>query len=208
MFVTFEGMEGCGKTTQIHRVTRGLQERGIRCLATLEPGGTEVGKRIREILLDSRNTSLTPLAELMLYEADRAQHVQEVIEPALCKGLWVLCDRFFDATVVYQGFARGQDDGLVRFLNATATRGLVPHLTFLLDCPVEVGLARAMARNNRGQDRFEQENVAFHRRVREGYLDLSRRERERFVVVDATAGEDAVEKEIFQHILPLLPQKA
>jgi dTMP kinase len=207
LFITFEGMEGCGKTTQVRRLNRSLQKRGIPCLATLEPGGTEVGRKIRKILLDSRNKGLTPLAELMLYAADRAQHVQEVINPALRKGLWVLCDRFFDATVVYQGFARRQDEGLIRSLNEGATQGLVPELTFLLDCPVKVGLARATARNNRGQDRFEQEKAAFHRKVREGYLELAGKHRKRFVVIDATAGRDAVETEIFEHIHPLLPKR-
>jgi dTMP kinase len=207
LFITFEGMEGCGKTTQIRRLTKRLQKLGIPCVATLEPGGTEVGRKIRKILLDSRNKKLTPLAELMLYEADRAQHVQEVVGPALRKGMWVLCDRFSDATVVYQGLARNQDRELIRFLNETATQGLIPELTFLLDCPVKVGLARASARNNRGQDRFEREKVAFHRKVREGYLDLSRRHRERYVVIDATAGRDAVEKEIFERVGVLLPKK-
>jgi dTMP kinase len=207
LFITFEGMEGCGKTTQIRRLTRSLEKRGIPCLATLEPGGTTVGRKIRKILLDARNKRLTALAELMLYAADRAQHVQEVINPALRKGVWVLCDRFFDATVVYQGFARSQDHELIRFLNERVTQGLVPEVTFLLDCPVKVGLARASARNNRGQDRFEKEKVAFHRKVREGYLELSRRHKERFVVIDATVGKAAVEKEIFEHIRFLLPKK-
>jgi len=208
LFITFEGMEGCGKTTQIRRLNRSLHKRGIPCLATLEPGGTEVGRKIRKILLDSRNKRLTPLAELMLYAADRAQHVQEVINPALRKGLWVLCDRFFDATVVYQGFARKQDEGLIKVLNEKATQGLVPELTFLLDCPVKVGLTRATERNNRGQDRFEREKVAFHRKVREGYLELSRRYRKRFVVIDATAERNTVEMEIFESIRPLMSGEA
>ena len=207
MFITFEGIEGCGKTTQIRRLKRSLLKRGIPCLATFEPGGTEVGKKIRKILLDSRNIALLPLAELMLYEADRAQHVQEVVRPALRRGLWVLCDRFFDATVVYQGFARGQDEKMIRFLNERATQGLVPEVTFLLDCPVELGLARATARNNKGQDRFEREKMAFHRKIREGYLDLSRKHPKRFVVIDATAGRDAVEKKIFERIQRLLQKK-
>jgi len=207
LFITFEGIEGCGKTTQVRRVSRRLQGLGIPCLVTLEPGGTEVGRKIRKILLDSKNKRLTPLAELMLYAADRAQHVQEVIIPALRKGLWVLCDRFFDATVVYQGFARKQDEGLIGLLNEKATQGLVPELTFVLDCPVKVGLARATARNNKGQDRFEQEKVAFHRKVREGYLRLSRRNPERFVVVDGTGERNTVEAEIFERIRPFLPKE-
>lgn len=204
MFITFEGIEGCGKTTQIKRLTRNLQKEGIPCRATLEPGGTAVGRKIRRILLDSRNKGLTALAELMLYEADRAQHVEEVIKPALERNLWVVSDRFFDATVVYQGFARGQDRRLILDLNKKAAQGLVPDLTFLLDCPVEVGLARATSRNNKGQDRFEREKIAFHRKVREGYLSLARKDRKRFAVVDATQSVNALEKEILERMRPLL----
>jgi dTMP kinase len=204
LFITLEGIEGSGKTTQIKRLARRLERLAVPCFATLEPGGTEVGKKIRRILLDSRNKGLTPLAELLLYAADRAQHVEEVIRPALRKGLWVLCDRFFDATVVYQGFARGQDSRLIKFLNERVTQGLVPDLTFLLDCPVKMGLARATARKNRGQDRFEREKIAFHRKVREGYLNLARENPKRFVVLDGTAEKGALEREIFSHLKPLL----
>jgi dTMP kinase len=205
LFITLEGIEGCGKTTQIRRLARRLEQRSVPCLATLEPGGTEVGKKIRRILLDSRNKGLTPLAELLLYAADRAQHVEEVIKPGLRKGFWVLCDRFFDATIVYQGFARGQDSRLIKFLNERATQGLLPDLTFLLDCPVKVGLARATARKNRGQDRFEREKIAFHRKVREGYLDLARKSRKRFVVLDGTTEKGALEREIFGRLESFLP---
>jgi dTMP kinase len=204
LFITFEGIEGCGKTTQIKRLTRNLEKEGVRCKATLEPGGTAVGRKIRRILLDSRNRTLTPLAELMLYEADRAQHVEELIKPALNQGFWVLSDRFFDATVVYQGFARGQDGKLIGALNEKATQGLVPDLTFLLDCPVEVGLARATSRNNKGQDRFEQEKIAFHRKVREGYLELARKDRKRYVVIDATQSAGDLEKEILEYMRPFM----
>lgn len=204
MFITFEGIEGCGKTTQIKRLTRNLKKAGIPFRATLEPGGTAVGRKIRRILLDSRNKGLTALAELMLYEADRAQHVEEVIKPALESNLWVVSDRFFDATVVYQGFARGQDRRLILDLNKKAAQGLVPDLTLLLDCPVEVGLARATSRNNRGQDRFEREKVAFHRKVREGYLELARKDRKRFMVLDATQSVNALEKEILECMRPFM----
>jgi dTMP kinase len=205
LFITFEGIEGCGKTTQIKRLSRNLKKRGVAFIATLEPGGTEVGQKIRRILLDSRNRRLTALAELMLYEADRAQHVEELIRPALRKRLWVLCDRFCDATVVYQGIARRQDRALIEFLNEKATAGLVPDLTFLLDCPVEVGLARATSRNNKGQDRFEREKIAFHRKVRKGYMELARKYRERFALIDATQSVAAVEKEILECMRPFLP---
>ncbi len=205
MFITLEGIEGCGKTTQLKRLAGRLERLAIPFLSTLEPGGTEVGKKVRRILLDSRNKGLIPMAELFLYAADRAQHVEEVIKPALRKGVWVLCDRFFDSTVVYQGFARGQDSRLIKFLNEKATQGLVPDLTFLLDCPVKIGLARATARENRGQDRFERENLAFHRKVREGYLNLAGKSPERFVVLDGTVEKDVLERNIFSHLKPLLP---
>lgn len=205
MFITFEGIEGCGKTTQIKRLKRNLKKHGVACMATLEPGGTAIGRKIRRILLDSRNKGLMPMAELMLYEADRAQHVEEVIKPALRKGLWVLCDRFFDATSAYQGFAREQDGRLVKLLNEKAAQGLTPDLTFLLDCPVKIGLARATARDNKGQDRFEKEKLAFHRKVRQGYLDLARKNRRRYAVIDATGTIEALEKEVFERIKPFLP---
>ncbi len=140
VFITFEGMEGCGKTTQVKRLARRLRGLAVPVVVTLEPGGTAMGRHVRRVLLDSRNDALTPLAELMLYAADRAQHVEEIIKPALRAGKCVLCDRFSDATVVYQGAARGQDRKLIRLLNNVVTGGIRPHLTFLLDCPVEMGL--------------------------------------------------------------------
>ncbi len=200
LFMTFEGMEGCGKTTQAKRLARRLQGMGVPVIVTLEPGGTRIGKKIRRVLLDARNKALTPLAELMLYAGDRAQHVEEIIQPALRAGKCVICDRFSDATVVYQGMARGQDMKLIRLLNNIVTEGIRPHLTFLLDCPVEVGLRRALGRNMKGQDRFEKEALSFHRRVRNGYLDLARKEPKRFVVIDGMLHRDDVEREIFKKI--------
>ena len=196
VFITFEGMEGCGKSTQAKRLARRLGHLGIAHVMTLEPGGTVIGRKMRQVLLDSRNKALTPLAELMLYAADRAQHVEEVIKPALRAGKWVICDRFSDATVVYQGAARGQDRKLIRLLNSVVTDGIRPHLTFLLDCPVEVGLRRALGRNMKGQDRFEKEALSFHRKVRKGYLDLARKNRNRFVILDATANRKEMEAKI------------
>jgi len=206
LFVTFEGMEGCGKTTQVKRLTRRLEGLGVPVIVTLEPGGTSIGKKIRRVLLDSRNKALTPLAELMLYAADRAQHVQEIIQPALRTGKWVICDRFSDATVVYQGAARGQDRNLIRLLNKVVTQGIRPHLTFLLDCPVEVGLRRALGRNMKGQDRFEREALSFHLRVRNGYLDLARKNKKRIVILDAAASRKEIETEILRHLAPFLRQ--
>jgi len=207
LFVTFEGMEGCGKTTQVKRLARRLQGLGVPVIVTLEPGGTSIGKNIRRVLLDSKNKALTPLSELMLYAADRAQHVEEIIQPALKSGKWVICDRFSDATVVYQGAARGQDQKLIRLLNTIVTQGIRPHLTFLLDCPVGVGLRRALGRNMKGQDRFEKEALSFHRKVRKGYLDLARKNRNRFAILDATANRREIEAQILRHLEGFLKQR-
>lgn len=208
MFITFEGIEGCGKTTQIRRLAKRLIADRVPVVLTLEPGGTKTGEKIRAILLDSRNKDLAPLSELMLYAADRAQHMAELIKPALGRGKWVLCDRFADATVAYQGIARGLDMRLIRALNARITQGIKPDLTFLLDCPVELGLARAIHRNEtgrtKGEDRFEQEEVAFHRKVREAYLRLSKQEPGRVIVVRSDSSKDEVEENIFRHVEPFL----
>jgi dTMP kinase len=151
------------------------------------------------------------LAELLLYAADRAQHVEEVIRPALSQGKWVVCDRFLDATIAYQGYARGQDITLIRTLNEKATCGIWPDVTFLLDCPVEVGLERAIERNKilfqEDQARFEREKRAFHEAVRKGYLSMANEDSERFIVVDGTLNEDGLEEAIFEHIRPLISEK-
>ena len=211
MFITFEGIEGCGKTTQIKRLGEKMGAYGIPHVTTLEPGGTKIGERIRRILLDAKNRNLSSLTELLLYIADRSQHVEEVIKPALEQGRWVMCDRFFDATVAYQGAARGQDLKLVRDLNNIATQGIRPDITFLLDCPVEVGLERALRRNEtdpeQGQDRFEKEKINFHIKVREAYLELAEKHKKRFVVIDATLSMDDMEEEIFKYIRPFIYQK-
>jgi dTMP kinase len=208
MFVTFEGIEGCGKTTQIKRFADTLKRKGIPLVTTFEPGGTRIGNDIRRILLDTRNEVLTPLTELILYAADRAQHIEEVIKPALDRGEWVICDRFVDATLAYQGAARSQDMRLIQILNEKSTHGISPDMTFLLDCPVEIGLERAMKRNealsHQGQDRFEKETLDFHSKVRKGYLDLANEHTERYVIIDASLSMDAMEKEIFKHIEPHL----
>ena len=206
LFITFEGIEGCGKTTQIKRLADRLEGYGLPLVTTLEPGGTDIGRRIRRILLDAKSKDLTPLTELILYIADRTQHVEEVIKPALEAGKWVLCDRFFDATMAYQGSARGQDEALIGFLNEMATQGLVPDLTFLLDCPVEVGLQRARKRDSqgtqKGQDRFEREAVAFHLKVRDAYLALAETHSKRFAVIDASVDRDVMEKAILDRLKP------
>jgi dTMP kinase len=208
VFITFEGIEGCGKSTQARRLARRLQLGGIPAVLTLEPGGTAIGATIRNILLSSQNRQLSSLTELLLYAADRAQHVEQVIEPALKAGKWVISDRFMDATVVYQGYGRGQDMPFIHLLNEKATSGLRPDRTFLLDCPVEIGLARAMKREKesalQGQDRFEQEKRPFHEAVRQGYLTLASREPDRIVVMDGTRSPDDLEEQVMRLLSPFL----
>lgn len=194
-FITFEGIEGSGKTTQIRILKSLLEARGHRVLATREPGGCPIADAIRAILLDSTNRALVPRAELLLYAAARAQHVEQVIRPALAAGSIVLCDRFADATTAYQGGGRGLDTMLVAELNAIATGGLQPDLTLLFDMPVELGLTRARHRNQqdtlRDEGRFELEELDFHQRVRAAYLSLAEREN-RFRIVDATGTPETV----------------
>jgi len=170
-----------------------------------------VGQDIRRILLDSRNQDLSPLAELLLYAADRAQHVEKVIKPQLIQGKWVVCDRFFDATMAYQGYARGQDMTLIKTLNRKVSLGIWPDITFLLDCPVEVGLKRALKRNKtllqEGQDRFERERKHFHEAVRQGYLSMAGEDRKRFLVVDGTLEEYELEEVIFEYVRPFISEE-
>jgi dTMP kinase len=201
-FITFEGIEGSGKTTQIEHLRGYLSRRGITCKVTREPGGSPIAEKIRKILLDPGHAGMTPVSELFLYEAARAQHVKEVIESLLKKGVVVLCDRFSDATVAYQGFGRGIDLGLVETLNLASSRGLKPDVTILLDCPSDLGLKRAVRRNQlekkEKEDRFERERIQFHRRVRRGYLFLAKREPHRIKVVDTRQGEEKVFEKIRQ----------
>ncbi|MCP4682058.1 MAG: dTMP kinase [Desulfobacterales bacterium] len=210
MFITFEGIEGCGKSTQSKRLVRHLNELGVPTILTLEPGGTSIGGHIRKILLDSRNQDLAPFAELFLYAADRAQHVERVIKPALDEEKWVVCDRFFDASTAYQGYARGLDMNLISTLNDWASLGIRPDITMLLDCPVNIGLERAIRRNDtsgqKGQDRFERERMDFHRAVRNGYLSIAGDNKERFIMADGTLSEDELERVIFDHIKPFIEQ--
>ncbi|HKX12195.1 MAG TPA: dTMP kinase [bacterium] len=204
LFITFEGGEGSGKTTQIQMLAAALNARGLSVLATREPGGTETGKEIRRILLDEKNGHLAPLTELMLYAADRAQHVAETIRPALSQGKIVLCDRFTDATVAYQGFGRGLDLKLIQTLNELATQRLKPDLTFLLDLPVAIGLKRAKSRleaTGKSEGRFEAEAEAFHEKIRQAYLQLAKAEPKRFILLHADDEIDGLHRQILAHIL-------
>jgi dTMP kinase len=192
--ITCEGVEGSGKSTQILHLAAHLRSQGREVIVTREPGGCPIADAIRRILLDPSNQQLCATAELLLYAAARAQHVAEVIRPALAKGAIVLCDRYIDATIAYQGFGRGLDLTLIAQLNQVASAGLLPDLTLLFDLPVATGLNRALARNagapvNEG--RFEAESLAFHERVRAGYLQGASKE-ERFTIVDATGTPEQV----------------
>ncbi len=192
LFLTFEGIEGCGKTTQMRRLAETLASKGQKVRTTLEPGEGPIGKRIRESLLTHHPEPLDPLAELMLYLADRAQHVHQVLAPALASGETVLCDRYTDSTLAYQGYGRGIDPGRIQELNAFVTRGLTPDLTYLFDCPPDVGLRRI----RRSLDRMEAQDLEFHQRVRAGYLTLAEAEPHRFVVIDATRPVETVFRDV------------
>ncbi len=190
MFITLEGIEGSGKSSVIENMTQYLKDAGQDVLLTREPGGCNLGLALRAQLLDPQNTNLSDNAELLLYLADRAQHVHEVIKPALASGKLVICDRYADSTLAYQGYGRGQDLDLLRRMNDFAVQDAWPDLTLLLDLPVEKGLARAKQRNileNKVgvEDRFEDEAMAFHSRVRDGFLALAEKEPKRFVVLNA-----------------------
>jgi dTMP kinase len=195
IFITFEGVEGAGKTMQIRRLVSDLKNRGHAVILTREPGGTVISEEIRKILLDSSHRCMTAKAELLLYAAARAQHVEELILPALAQGRTVISDRFADATDAYQGHGRGLDPTLIQRLNRISTGGLVPDLTFVLDLPVQVGLAR-VRRGRSAMDRVEREDISFHERVRDGYLTIANRESQRMVVVNTHRGAKYVHEEI------------
>lgn len=193
-FFTFEGIDGCGKTTQLDLLTEWLKSKEIGFLLTREPGGSAVGEQIRQVLL-CRDNQIDPTAELLLYSADRAQHVREVIRPALASGLIVISDRFADATTAYQGYGRGLSLALIEQLNQIATDGLWPFKTFFLDLDVELSQRRVHHKRG-GADRLEVENISFHKRVRSGYLQLVKAFPERFVVIDAAQPPEQMHLEI------------
>lgn len=204
-FVTLEGVEGSGKTTQIERLAERVRSAGRTVVTTREPGGTAVGKALRGVLLAHAEHPPTASCELLLYAADRAQHLELVVEPALARGEVVLCDRYLDATVAYQGYGRGLGAARVLELHGTPPLDRRPHRTVLLDVPVEHGLERARARNARDDPsdalgRFEAENIEFHERVRDGYHRLARGEPERFAIVDGTRPADAVALDVWHAV--------
>ena len=200
-FITFEGVEGSGKTTQIRLAGEFLREKGFPVFMTQEPGGTPLGERIREILLNRGGFDISGEAEVFLFAAARAQHTDAVIRPALDKGQVILCDRFSDATIAYQAYGRGLPLEAVREICRFASRGLSPRLTLLFDLPVEKGLERAFRRiagreERSREDRFEREHLDFHRRIREGYLTIAREEPDRVKIVDASRDIESTRLEV------------
>lgn len=208
LFITFEGIEGCGKTTQITRLANSLDKQGLDIVVTREPGGCQISDKIRSILLDSTHEAMVPETELLLYTAARAQHIAQVVRPALEQGKIVLCDRFCDATLAYQGFGRHLDIKIINQLNQYACQGVSPDMTLLLDLPAETGLGRARSRNAQSdhldEDRFEQESLEFHQRIRDAYLQFSLQQSERIKVIDATGDFDAVYQRINDTVLPFI----
>jgi dTMP kinase len=203
-FLSFEGIEGVGKSTQVRALAQALTARGIEAVVTREPGGTPLAEEIRRLLLAPREETLPPLAELLLMFAARAVHLHNHIEPQLRAGRWVLCDRFTDATYAYQGAGRGIAPAPIAALERLVQGARRPDRTFLLDAPVAIGAARARARKApAGLDRFEQERADFFERVRAGYIALAAASPERIVVVDATQGADAVGAAILAAALEL-----
>lgn len=207
--ITFEGIEGCGKTTQIRLLREFLEKQGYRVAATREPGGTPIGDSIRGILLDANNIEIDAKTELLLYQAARAQHTKDVLRPLLAGGSIVLCDRFTDATLAYQGYAQGIDHDFIETLNRYATDSLLPDLTILIDCPVEIGLKRARDRmagqqGTAPEDRFEEKGLDFHHAVRSGYLKIAEHNGSRFIIVDGQKDSASVHRSIQSAVLKLL----
>jgi dTMP kinase len=214
LFITFEGIEGVGKSTQIRAVQNHFASRGAKVFLTREPGGSPLSDGIRGVLLQSsKGFSIDPMSELLLMEAARKQHVVDVLKKAIVESDLVLCDRFTDSTLAYQGWGRGIDRKTIENLNDLVTEGLKPNLTILLDAPVEKALPRAIGRiKSQGkvsaEDRFEKEAVAFHQRVREGYLSLAKQEPGRFLLIDATDKPEAITATLLKKIEALLKARA
>jgi dTMP kinase len=209
--ITFEGIEGSGKSTQIKLVVEYLTEKNISFLVTQEPSGTEIGRKIGGILFNREHYYMCPETEMFLFCAARAQHVREIIMPALKQNKVVLCDRFSDATYAYQGFGRGIDHDFIKVVNDYSSMLLKPDLTLLFDLPVEIGLQRATARNNRlkepsATDRFERENTDFHKLIRQGYLNIYKNDPDRFRLIDAARDADTIQKEVRRHIIDIIAE--
>lgn len=212
ILITFEGIEGSGKTTQMDLAEEGLKKAGVPVVRTREPGGTPIGEKIRSVLLSAENSNMAPISELFLIEACRGQLISERIRPELERGGLVLCDRFTDATMAYQGFGRPLDHGLIEQLNRIAADGIEPDLTLLLDCSVEEGLKRVRGRyrvspmqeGTKTLDRLEGEALAFHERVRRGYREQAAKNEKRIRVVDSTEDANVVHSKIMALIAEVL----
>jgi dTMP kinase len=191
MFITFEGIDCCGKTTQAGLLVEGLREAGNPVVFTHEPGGTEIGEKIRHLVLSGENNQMVWLTELFLYLASRAQHTEELIRPAIQQGEIVICDRYTDSTLAYQGYGRGLNQELIHQLNQVATGGVTPQLTFLIDIPPQVAIQRKASK-----DRLESEGSTFHRKVRKGYLESAGREPQRFCIINGSRGIQEIHREI------------
>jgi dTMP kinase len=201
LFITFEGAEGCGKSTQARALWQRLVRRGIPAVLTHEPGGTALGNRLRYVLKRRLQDKISALGELFLFAACRVQIVNEVIRPGLEQGKVVICDRFSDSTIAYQGYGRGLNLETIEDINDLATEGIKPDLTVLLDIPARKGLSRKQSRSN---DRFEAENITFHHKIRDGYLKLAAEEPERWLVIDATMPRAEIGKIVWNRVSHLL----
>jgi len=204
LFIVFEGEEGSGKSLQSKLLYDRIRDLKIPSILVHEPGGTPLGEEISRILKSNKDLEIGPLAELLLFNASRSQLVSRVIRPALDKGQIVVCDRFTASTIVYQGYGRGLEPELIECMNDASTGGLTPDIAFLLDMPVEKGLARKAAE---GLDRFEREQAVFHERVRQGYLALAAAEPERWCVIDADQEKDVISEAVWRRVSPLLHRK-
>jgi dTMP kinase len=201
LFITFEGEEGSGKSSQAKALLTWLSSKQIPAILTHEPGGTELGEKISDLVKWAQETNISPMTELLLFNASRTQLVKEIIRPALNEGKVVICDRFDDSTTAYQSYGRGLNLEMVKKINETATGGLCPDLTILLDISIENGLAR---KSGEKLDRFEQEDIDFHRKVREGYLKLADEEPERWLVIDAMQSREQISESIRERVQTLL----
>lgn len=205
IFISFEGIEGTGKTIQSRLLCEHLMKKGYKVILTEEPGGTRIGLKIRDLLLSTENREITPVAELLLYNASRSQHIKEVILPAITDSSVVITDRFSDSTVAYQGFGRRIDLGYIDFIQRIVTEGLKPDITLLLDLDVETGLMRNKGINK--TDRLELEDVEFHKRVRDGYLEIAAKEPERIKLIDASGSIEEIHSKVINIVTNLISSR-
>ena len=199
-FITFEGGEGSGKSTQIDVLLAKLKNEGIDVLKTREPGGTNVGEKIRELLVSGGRNDLTPLSELFLNSSSRKEHIEKLIKPSLDTGKWVLCDRFTDSTLVYQGYAHGLDLEVIRNLNKLTVGEYIPDLTFILDLSPEIGLKRAKKRNN-NENRYEQMDISFHYKIRESFLKIANTDEKKYKIINANLNKNEISEDIFKIVV-------